>query len=118
MLVPEVFTSNSFHTMSITSNILKNNHLQQQGYGPKGNKMHYSGPLLRPSGNVDQMLKEHDRQIQEVFRRSRINKTKTRKVQGDGNQFVVKPCDFIPMPLYPSTRGSSIPVFTSSRGNE
>ncbi|XP_042393000.1 probable serine/threonine-protein kinase At1g54610 isoform X1 [Zingiber officinale] len=90
----------------------------QQGYGPNGNKIHYSGPLLRPSGNVDQMLKEHDRQIQEVFRRSRINKTKIRKVQGDGNQFGVKPSNFIPMPLYPSTRGSSIPVFTSSRGNE
>ncbi|XP_074562054.1 putative serine/threonine-protein kinase At1g54610 [Curcuma longa] len=89
----------------------------QQGYGPKGNKIHYSGPLLRPSGNVDQMLKDHDRQIQEVFRRSRINKAKIRKHQGDGNQFGVKPGDFIPMPLYPSTRGSSIPVFTSSRGS-
>ncbi|XP_042461444.1 probable serine/threonine-protein kinase At1g54610 isoform X2 [Zingiber officinale] len=90
---------------------------QTQGYRPKGNKIHYSGPLLRPSGNVDQMLKDHDRQIQEVFRRSRINKTKIRKHQGDGNQFGVKPDDFIPMPLYPSTRGSSIPVFTSSHGS-
>lgn len=87
-----------------------------QDHGPKGNKIHYSGPLLRPSGNVDQMLKEHDRQIQEVFRRARINKSKIRKVQGDGNQLGVKPSDFIAMPVYPSSRGSSVPVFTSSRG--
>ncbi|CAL9770439.1 unnamed protein product [Musa acuminata subsp. burmannicoides] len=89
---------------------------QPTDHGPKGNKIHYSGPLLRPSGNVDQMLKEHDRQIQEVFRRARINKSKIRKVQGDGNQLGVKPSDFIAMPVYPSSRGSSVPVFTSSRG--
>lgn len=57
-----------------------------QGYGSKGHKIHYSGPLLAPSGNVDQMLKDHDRQIQEVVRRARIDKAKIRKVQGDGNQ--------------------------------
>ncbi|WOL02061.1 putative serine/threonine-protein kinase [Canna indica] len=96
-----------------SSNIDQQN---QQGYGPKGNKIHYSGPLLRPSGNVDQMLKEHDRQIQEVFRRARINKTKIRKVQGDGNQLSLKPSDLIAMPVYPSSRGSSVPVFTSGRG--
>ncbi|RRT69056.1 hypothetical protein B296_00024538 [Ensete ventricosum] len=89
---------------------------QPTDHGPKGNKIHYSGPLLHPSGNVDQMLKEHDRQIQEVFRRARINKSKIRKVQGDGNQLGVKPSDFIAMPVYPSSRGSSVPVFTSSRG--
>ncbi|KAF9590025.1 hypothetical protein IFM89_030175 [Coptis chinensis] len=57
------------------------------GYGSKGNKIHYSGPLLAPSGNVDQMLKDHDRQIQEVVRRARIDKAKIRRIQADGNQF-------------------------------
>ncbi|PIA35270.1 hypothetical protein AQUCO_03600144v1 [Aquilegia coerulea] len=59
---------------------------RMMGYGSKGNKIHYSGPLLAPSGNMDQMLKDHDRQIQEVVRRARIDKAKVRKVQADGNQ--------------------------------
>ncbi|KAI3753751.1 hypothetical protein L2E82_25813 [Cichorium intybus] len=56
------------------------------GYGSKGSKIHYSGPLLAPSGKVDQMLKDHDRQIQEAVRRAR-DKTKVRKVQGDNTFF-------------------------------
>ncbi|XP_031249760.1 probable serine/threonine-protein kinase At1g54610 [Pistacia vera] len=55
------------------------------GYGSKGPKIHYSGPLLVP-GNMDQMLKDHDRQIQEAVRRARIDKAKVRKVQAEGNQ--------------------------------
>ncbi|MFS7984436.1 putative protein-serine/threonine kinase CMGC-CDK-CRK7-CDK9 family [Helianthus anomalus] len=56
------------------------------GYGSKGSKIHYSGPLLAPSGKVDQMLKDHDRQIQEAVRRAR-DKTKVRKVQVDNTLF-------------------------------
>ncbi|KAM7280300.1 hypothetical protein ACFE04_007434 [Oxalis oulophora] len=55
------------------------------GYGSKGHKIHYSGPLLVPSGNVDQMLKDHDRHIQEAVRRARLDKARVRKVQGEGN---------------------------------
>lgn len=55
-----------------------------QGYGPKGRKIHYSGPLLVPSGNTDQMLKDHDRQIQEVVRRARIDKEKVRRFHQGG----------------------------------
>ncbi|XP_039040110.1 probable serine/threonine-protein kinase At1g54610 isoform X2 [Hibiscus syriacus] len=40
-----------------------------EGHSPRGNKMYVSGPLLAPSGNMDQMLKEHDRKIQEFARR-------------------------------------------------
>ncbi|KAE8668189.1 hypothetical protein F3Y22_tig00112344pilonHSYRG00153 [Hibiscus syriacus] len=40
-----------------------------EGHIPRGNKMYVSGPLLAPSGNMDQMLKEHDRKIQEFARR-------------------------------------------------
>ncbi|XP_065862087.1 probable serine/threonine-protein kinase At1g54610 [Euphorbia lathyris] len=53
------------------------------GYGSKGHKIHYSGPLLVPSGNMDQMLKDHDRQIQEAVRRARIDKAKVRKVESN-----------------------------------
>ncbi|CAO2833397.1 unnamed protein product [Amaranthus hypochondriacus] len=56
------------------------------GYGSKGNKIHYSGPLIVPSGNMDQMLKDHDRQIQEAVRRARIDKARMRKMQAEGNK--------------------------------
>ncbi|KAJ7981745.1 Kinase superfamily protein [Quillaja saponaria] len=56
------------------------------GYGSKGHKIHYSGPLLVPSGNMDQMLKDHDRHIQEAVRRARLDKAKARKLQAEGNQ--------------------------------
>lgn len=56
------------------------------GYGSKGNKIHYSGPLLVPSGKVDQMLKDNDRQIQEAVRRARLDKARMKKLQADRNQ--------------------------------
>ncbi|CAN7019761.1 unnamed protein product [Brassica rapa subsp. trilocularis] len=34
------------------------------GYGEKTEKMNYSGPLVSAGGNLDEMLKEHERQIQ------------------------------------------------------
>ncbi|XP_051146548.1 probable serine/threonine-protein kinase At1g54610 isoform X2 [Andrographis paniculata] len=57
------------------------------GRGSKGNKIHYSGPLMVPSGKVDQMLKDHDRQIQEAVRRARLDKERVRKHhQVEGNK--------------------------------
>ncbi|XP_022748937.1 probable serine/threonine-protein kinase At1g54610 [Durio zibethinus] len=56
------------------------------GRGPSGNKIYVSGPLLAPSNNVDQMLKEHDRKIQEFARRARLDKTKLGKLQAQGKQ--------------------------------
>ncbi|KAG4960797.1 hypothetical protein JHK87_037430 [Glycine soja] len=56
------------------------------GYGSKGHKIHYSGPLLVPSSNHDQMLKDHDRQIQEAVRRARLDKAKMRRLQAEGSQ--------------------------------
>ncbi|WVZ00012.1 hypothetical protein V8G54_026081 [Vigna mungo] len=50
--------------------------LIQEGHGPMGNNIcHLSGPLLVSSNNVDQMLKERDRKIQEYSRRARMNKS-------------------------------------------
>lgn len=39
--------------------------------------MHYSGPLVPPGGNMDDMLKEHERQIQQAVRKARVEKEKT-----------------------------------------
>ncbi|XP_057419546.1 probable serine/threonine-protein kinase At1g54610 isoform X1 [Lotus japonicus] len=58
------------------------------GYGSKGYKIHYSGPLLVPSNNMDQMLKDHDRQIQEAVRRARLDKAKMKRLQADNSLFV------------------------------
>ncbi|PRQ49869.1 putative protein-serine/threonine kinase CMGC-CDK-CRK7-CDK9 family [Rosa chinensis] len=54
------------------------------GRGSKGNKIYVSGPLLVSSNNVDQMLKEHDRRIQEYARRARLDKNRPGK-QGTTN---------------------------------
>ncbi|KAK7404992.1 hypothetical protein VNO78_06102 [Psophocarpus tetragonolobus] len=43
-----------------------------------GNKIYLSGPLMVSSSNMDQMLKEHDRKIQEFSRRARIDKSRAR----------------------------------------
>ncbi|MBA0572440.1 hypothetical protein Golob_002781 [Gossypium lobatum] len=56
------------------------------GRGPRGNKIYVSGPLLAPSENVDQLLKEHDRKIQEFDRRARLDKTKAGKLQAQAKQ--------------------------------
>ncbi|KAJ0250445.1 putative cell division-related protein [Hirschfeldia incana] len=53
------------------------------GYGSKGHKIHYSGPLVVPSGNMDQVLKDHDRHIQEAVRRARIDKARVKKHQAE-----------------------------------
>ncbi|KAL6626925.1 hypothetical protein ACP70R_030651 [Stipagrostis hirtigluma subsp. patula] len=80
------------------------------GYGSKGNKIHHSGPLICPSGNVDEMLKENDRQIREVFRRTRVEKSRARRDHGyAGNGYRhggVRPNDFGAIPVFPSSRSS------------
>ncbi|XP_008219089.1 PREDICTED: probable serine/threonine-protein kinase At1g09600 isoform X1 [Prunus mume] len=42
----------------------------RMGYVPK-NRIHYSGPLVPPGGNIEDMLKEHERQIQQAVRKAR-----------------------------------------------
>ncbi|GLJ31139.1 hypothetical protein SUGI_0623960 [Cryptomeria japonica] len=49
------------------------------GYGGPGERIHYSGPLLPPSGNVDELLKEHERHIQQAVRRARQDKVKSQR---------------------------------------
>ncbi|URE10554.1 kinase family [Musa troglodytarum] len=47
------------------------------GYGTRMRRIQYSGPLMPPGGNIEDMLKEHERQIQQAVRKSRIDKVKT-----------------------------------------
>ncbi|XP_009385619.3 probable serine/threonine-protein kinase At1g54610 [Musa acuminata AAA Group] len=48
-------------------------------YGTRNKRIHYSGPLMPPGGNIEDMLKEHERQIQEAVRKARVDKVKTKK---------------------------------------
>ncbi|CAI9304421.1 unnamed protein product [Lactuca saligna] len=64
----------------------KHEHPPGKGYAPKKNRIHYSGPLVPPSGNMDEMLKEHERQIQHAVRKARFDKTKTKKGHTDNGQ--------------------------------
>lgn len=45
---------------------------------PKKNRMHYSGPLVPTGGNLEDMLKEHEKQIQQAVRKSRTEKARNK----------------------------------------
>ncbi|KAK4745047.1 hypothetical protein SAY87_011359 [Trapa incisa] len=49
------------------------------GYIPKKNRIHYSGPLTPPGGNPEDMLKEHERHIQQAVRNARLDRNRTIK---------------------------------------
>ncbi|KAI3457241.1 hypothetical protein Pfo_013904 [Paulownia fortunei] len=51
------------------------------GHGHKERTIHFSGPILAPANNIEQVLKEHDRRIQEAARRIRHEKTKGGRVR-------------------------------------
>lgn len=55
-----------------------------QAYAPKNGHIHYSGPLR--GENLDEMLKEHERQIQQVFRKARLDKVKINKSDNENGQ--------------------------------
>ncbi|EOA39920.1 hypothetical protein CARUB_v10008607mg [Capsella rubella] len=57
-------------------------------YMRKKKRMHYSGPLMPPGGNIEDMMKDHERRIQEAVRKSRLEKTATKK----NKDFSVKAC--------------------------
>lgn len=54
------------------------------GYVSMNNRIHYSGPLMPRGGNLEELLKEHERRIQNAVRRARLNKTKA-KINFDDN---------------------------------
>ncbi|XP_011100264.1 probable serine/threonine-protein kinase At1g54610 [Sesamum indicum] len=51
------------------------------GRGHKDRTIHFSGPILVPSNNIEQVLKEHDRRIQEAARRIRHEKTRGGRIR-------------------------------------
>lgn len=55
-------------------------------YSPKKSRIHYSGPLLPSGDNLDEMLKEHERQIQNAVRKARLEKVKTKREYADHGQ--------------------------------
>ncbi|XP_076934970.1 putative serine/threonine-protein kinase At1g54610 [Bidens hawaiensis] len=69
---------------------MKETNMDGEGY--KGNKIQFSGPLV--SSNVDQMLKDHDRHIQQAARRARLEKTRLGEVEAE----------MIRNAVYPSSR--------------
>lgn len=44
------------------------------GYSAKKGRVHYSGPLVPQGGNIEEMLKEHERQIQRAMRKACLEK--------------------------------------------
>ncbi|KAI5356387.1 hypothetical protein L3X38_009282 [Prunus dulcis] len=56
------------------------------GYATKKNRIHYSGPLMPPGGNLEEMLKEHERQIQHAVRKARLDKNKPKKANSENGQ--------------------------------
>ncbi|CAL9120016.1 unnamed protein product [Musa textilis] len=48
-------------------------------YGTRIKRIHYSGPLMPPGGNIEDMFKEHERQIQEAVRKARLDKFKNKE---------------------------------------
>ncbi|KAK1300948.1 putative serine/threonine-protein kinase [Acorus calamus] len=57
------------------------------GYGVKKNRIHYSGPLMPVGGNIEEMLKEHEKHIQAAVRKAHLDKAKTKKNYGENGQF-------------------------------
>ncbi|GFP86397.1 probable serine/threonine-protein kinase at1g54610 [Phtheirospermum japonicum] len=51
------------------------------GHGRKERTIHFSGSLLAASNNMEQVLKEHDRRIQEAARRIRHEKTRAGRIR-------------------------------------
>ncbi|KAJ1385708.1 Serine/threonine-protein kinase, active site [Sesbania bispinosa] len=48
-------------------------------------RIHYSGPLLPPEDNLEEMLKEHERQIQQAVRKARLDKDKIKKADSENS---------------------------------
>ncbi|KAM4133879.1 hypothetical protein ACJW30_01G365600 [Castanea mollissima] len=60
--------------------------LSGTGYNANKNRIQYSGPLMPLGGNLDEMLKEHERQIQQAVRKARLDKTKSKKTSSENGQ--------------------------------
>ncbi|GMJ11696.1 hypothetical protein like AT1G71530 [Hibiscus trionum] len=69
----------STHKLQATNGSLKkddraSNKDSASGYAPRNKKIQYSGPMMPAGGNIEDMLKEHERQIQQAVRKARHEK--------------------------------------------
>ncbi|XP_051139342.1 probable serine/threonine-protein kinase At1g09600 isoform X2 [Andrographis paniculata] len=71
-VLPSLQDPSDYHSKD-TSALSSSNNLMG-GYAPKRSRIHFSGPLMPPGGNMEDMLKEHERQIQEAVRKTRMGK--------------------------------------------
>ncbi|KAF7802421.1 putative serine/threonine-protein kinase [Senna tora] len=55
-------------------------------YAPKNGHIHYSGPLVPRGEDLDEMLKEHERQIQQAVRKARTDKIKINRSDNENGQ--------------------------------
>ncbi|KAK6277018.1 hypothetical protein POUND7_017341 [Theobroma cacao] len=49
------------------------------GHVARKKRIHCSGPLMPPGGNIEDILKEHERQVQQAVRKARLEKSGTDK---------------------------------------
>lgn len=54
--------------------------------GTRKNRIQYSGPLMPPGVNMEEILKEHERQIQQAVRRARLDKGKGKHAERDQSE--------------------------------
>uniref|UniRef100_A0A453K5K0 Uncharacterized protein n=1 Tax=Aegilops tauschii subsp. strangulata TaxID=200361 RepID=A0A453K5K0_AEGTS len=66
--------SNPGNENHVTSRAV-NGAAESKNHGRKLRRIHHSGPLVPPGGNIEDMLKEHERHIQEAVRKARLGKT-------------------------------------------
>ncbi|KAL1214253.1 putative serine/threonine-protein kinase [Cardamine amara subsp. amara] len=59
-----------------------------QGNVEKTERIHYSGPLVSAGRDLDEMLKEHERQIQLAVRKARVDKKTNRDDKGQTKAFL------------------------------
>ena len=67
-------------------NMLINSPLYIQVNGTRKNRIQYSGPLMPPGVNMEEILKEHERQIQQAVRRARLDKGKGKHAERDQSE--------------------------------
>ncbi|XP_044950248.1 chondroitinase-AC-like [Hordeum vulgare subsp. vulgare] len=57
--------------------------------GTRKNRIQYSGPLMPPGVNMEEILKEHERQIQQAVRRARLDKGKGKHAERDQSEWLL-----------------------------
>ncbi|XP_054795943.1 probable serine/threonine-protein kinase At1g09600 [Prosopis cineraria] len=57
-----------------------------KAFAPKNGQIYYSGPLVPGGENLDEILKENEKQIQQAVRKARLDKVKISKCDSDNGQ--------------------------------